>query len=109
MSLVPFALAFASETHWSEPVPVALYGVVMLAASGGFVCLRLAAGRRAGDALIFADQRAQAITTLVLACAFLAGSVVAFYAPRGALLLYALVPLVRVGQMLALGHAQARQ
>ena len=49
MSLVPFALAFASETHWSEPIPVALYGAVMLASSGGFVCLRLAAGRRAED------------------------------------------------------------
>lgn len=109
MSLVPFALAFASETHWSEPIPVALYGVVMLAASGGFVCLRLAAGRRAEDALILAEQRAQAITTLVLGCAFLAGSVVAFYVPRAALLLYALVPLVRVGQIFARGRAQARQ
>src|SRR5436190_18598207 len=34
MSLVPFAMAFAGEAHWTAPVPVALYGIVMFA-----VCL----------------------------------------------------------------------
>jgi len=105
MSLVPFALAFASETHWTEPVPVALYGVVMLAASGGFVWLRLAAGSHAQDAKVLSYQRVQATTTLVLGCAFLGGSISAFYEPRAALFLYALVPLFRVGQILARGRA----
>ena len=108
MSLVPFALAFASETHWTEPVPVALYGVVMLAASGGFTFFRLAIGRHARDAEVFADQRVQAITTLALACAFLAGSVAAFHAPLAALLLYALVPLFRIGQLVAGGPSARR-
>ena len=107
MSLVPFALAFASETHWTQPIPVALYGVVMLAASGGFVLLRLATGSHSQDAKVLAYQRVQATTTLVLGCAFLAGSAAAFYAPRAALFLYALVPLFRVGQIIARGHARA--
>jgi len=105
MSLVPFALAFASETHWTEPIPVALYGVVMLAASGGFVWLRLAAGSHAQDAKILAYQRVQATTTLVLGFAFLGGSISAFYEPRAALFLYALVPIFRVGQIFARGRA----
>ncbi|HMA87214.1 MAG TPA: TMEM175 family protein [Burkholderiales bacterium] len=107
MSLVPFALAFASETHWTQPIPVALYGVVMLAASGGFVWLRLAAGSHAQDAQVLAYQRVQATTTLVLGSAFLGGSVAAFYAPRAALFLYALVPLFRVGQIYSRGRAGA--
>jgi uncharacterized membrane protein len=107
MSLVPFALAFASETHWTEPVPVALYGVVMLAASGGFVWLRLATGSHAQDAKVLAYQRAQARTTLVLGLAFLGGSIVALYAPRAALFLYALVPLFRVGQIYGRSRAGA--
>jgi uncharacterized membrane protein len=108
MSLVPFALAFASETHWTEPVPVALYGVVMLAASGGFACFRVAIGRHAQDAKIYAEQRVQAMITLALGCAFLAGSAVAFRAPLAALLVYALVPLFRVGQMIV-GGVPARR
>ena len=107
MSLVPFALAFASETHWTEPIPVALYGVVMLAASGGFVWLRLAAGTHSRDAQVLAYQRAQARTTLVLGFAFLGGSIVALYAPRAALFLYALVPLFRVGQIYGRSRAGA--
>lgn len=97
MSLVPFAMAFASETHWTQAVPVALYGVVMFAASGGFVWLRLAAGSHSEDPADLARQRAGATTTLVLGGVFLAGSAVAFYEPRAALILYAAVPLFRIG------------
>ncbi|HVB47244.1 MAG TPA: TMEM175 family protein [Burkholderiales bacterium] len=106
MSLVPFALAFASETHWTEPIPVALYGMVMLAASGGFAWLRLAVGSHSQDAQVLSQQRVHATTTLVLGCVFFAGSVAAFYAPRAALFLYALVPLFRIGQMFVRGHAR---
>jgi uncharacterized membrane protein len=106
MSLVPFALAFASETHWTQPIPVALYGVVMLAASGGFVWLRLATGHHSQDAKVLADHRVQSRTTLVLGCAFLGGSVAAFYAPRTALFLYAAVPLFRIGQLVARSRAR---
>ena len=106
MSLVPFALAFASETHWTQPVPVALYGVVMLAASAGFVWLRLATGHHAQDAKVLADHRAQSTTTLALGLAFLGGSVAALYAPRAALFLYALVPLFRIAQMVARSRAR---
>lgn len=107
MSLVPFALAFASETHWTEAIPVALYGVVMLAASGGFAWLRLAAGGHSQDPADLAHQRVQAITTLVLGCVFLVGSAAAFYEPRAALVLYAAVPLFRIGQLFARGRARS--
>ena len=107
MSLVPFALAFASETHWTEAIPVALYGVVMLAASGGFAWLRLAAGSHSRDPADLAHQRVQAITTLVLGCVFLVGSAAAFYEPRAALVLYAAVPLFRIGQLFARGRARS--
>ena len=78
MSLVPFALAFASETHWTQPIPVTLYGVVMLAASRGFVWLRPATGHHSQDAKELADHRIQARATLVLGAAFLGGGAVAF-------------------------------
>jgi uncharacterized membrane protein len=96
MSLVPFSTAFASETHWTEAIPVALYGVVMLAASSGFAWFRLAAGSHAQDAAVLAHQRTQALTTLGVGSAFLIGSVAAFYEPRVALFLYAAVPVARV-------------
>ncbi len=104
MSLVPFATAFASETHWTEAVPVALYGVVMLTASGGFAWFRLATGSHAQDAAVLARQRAQALTTLGVGCAFLIGSVAAFYEPRVALFLYAAVPVIRVGYQYGFGR-----
>ena len=96
MSLVPFATAYAGEAHWTEPIPVACYGVVMLAASGGFAIFRLAAGHHANDAAVLAEQRLQARITLGVGCAFLIGSVAAFYEPRVALFLYAAVPVFRV-------------
>ena len=97
MSLVPFATAYAGETHWTEPVPVALYGVVMLAASVGFAGFRLAAGRHANNPAVLAQQRLQAAITLGVGCAFLIGTMAAFYEPRLAFLLYAAVPVFRVG------------
>ncbi len=97
MSLVPFATAYAGETHWTEPVPVAFYGLVMLAASGGFAWFRLAVGRHAQDPAVLARQRAEAFITLGVGGAFLVGSAAAFYEPRVALFLYAGVPIARVG------------
>ena len=97
MSLVPFATEFAGDGRWTAPVPVALYGVVMLAASVGFAWLRLAAGKHSQDPATLAHQRAQAAITLGLGAAFLIGSVAAFHEPRVALFLYAAVPIARVG------------
>ena len=44
LSLVPFATAFAGETHWTVAVPVALYGMVMALACLAFVGHGLSAG-----------------------------------------------------------------
>jgi uncharacterized membrane protein len=96
MSLVPFATAFAGETHWTATIPVALYGVVMFAASMGFVLFRLAVGRHSRDAAILARQRAEAATSAVVGALFLIGTAVAFAEPRVSLFLYAAVPLSRV-------------
>ena len=96
MSLVPFAMAFASETHWTEPVPVALYGVVMLAVCLGFVWFRLAAARHANKPAVRARQHLEAGITTAVCFAFLGGSIAAFYSPRAALFLYAGVPLGRL-------------
>ena len=96
MSLVPFATAFAGETGWTAPIPVALYGVIMLAASLGFAWFRLATGRHSQDPAMLARQRAEAAVTLGLGGAFLIGSLAAFFEPRVALFLYAAVPVLRV-------------
>ena len=46
VSLVPFATAYAGESHWTAPLPVIIYGLVMVAVSLAFVRLRFAASRR---------------------------------------------------------------
>jgi len=106
MSLVPFATEFAGEAHWTEPIPVALYGVVMLAASAGFVWFRLAAASHSRDPALVAHQRTQAAVTLAIGCTFLVGSLAAFYEPRLGLFLYAAVPLGRVINQYIRAHAR---
>ena len=101
MSLVPFAMAFAVESHWAAPIPVAFYGAVMVACSGGFAWFRLAAGKHSKDPAVLASQRREAGITLASACAFLVCGAVAFYSPRAAFLMYAAVPLYRIGHQYA--------
>jgi uncharacterized membrane protein len=96
MSLVPFATAFAGETHWTATIPVALYGVVMFAASAGFVWFRLAVGKHSKDPAVLARQRAESALTVIVGVSFLVGTAVAFVEPRVALFLYAAVPFSRV-------------
>ena len=95
MSLVPFALEFAAETHWTAPVPVAFYGVVMFLASLAFGWFRLAVGAHSGNAATIARQRSEALLTVTLGSAFLGGIAVALVLPRLSLFLYAAVPLAR--------------
>ena len=47
VSLIPFVTAFASESYWTAPLPVSLYGLVMVAVSLAFVRLRTSAKRHA--------------------------------------------------------------
>jgi uncharacterized membrane protein len=96
MSLVPFAMAFAAESHWTAPLPVAMYGVVMFFASLGFVALRLVTGRQSHDAAVHALQRRETVITLVLSGGFLFGAFVSYHQPSAALLMYAAVPISRL-------------
>ena len=104
MSLVPFATAFAGESHWTAPVPVALYGLVMLSTSLAFVAFRIATGRQSGDAKVLAHQRREARITLFVGATFLAGVAASPYEPRLALFLYAGVPLGRLAYRMSRGN-----
>jgi uncharacterized membrane protein len=95
MSLIPFATAFASESHWTEPVPVVIYGVVMASVSLAFAHLRRMAARSAGTAPLKAHHLVESRISLWMLVIFLLGSTAAWFAPRAGLLLYALIPLAR--------------
>src|ERR1051325_6382899 len=96
MSLVPFAMAFSAETHWNAPLPVALYGIVMLLVCLAFVWFRFAAARHADNVAEAARQRTEAGITLFFCSFFVGGSAAAFYMPRVSLFLYAAVPVLRL-------------
>jgi uncharacterized membrane protein len=92
VSLVRFATTFASESHWTAPVPLVLYGVVMIALSLAFVRLRVAASKCAEDERVAADRLAEVRISLLPATTSLIGSLCAFV-PRSALLRYAVTPV----------------
>ena len=93
MSLIPFATAFAGEEHWSSPLPVVLYGLVMLAATLTFGRLRLkistVSSEPAGSVQLHSDVR----RSYRLAFFFLAGSASALVYPRLGLLLFVAAPI----------------
>lgn len=91
-SLIPFATAFANESRWTEPVPVALYGLVMACVSAAFVNLRRVSRTLTAER---ADvQAAESRVSTVMGAAFILGAGGAWVVPRLALVCYALVPLV---------------
>src|SRR4051812_17219160 len=104
ISLVPFATAFAGESHWNEPVPVALYGLVMFSTSLAFVAFRVVTGRHSGDAAVLSRQWREARITLFVGALFLIGVVTAHYEPRVALFLYAGVPVGRLACRMSQGN-----
>lgn len=95
VSFIPFATSFASETHWLETFPVVLYGLLMALVSLAFVNLRHAASQGSNTPSKAAHHLAEMRVSQVLALTFVAGAIAAWSAPRWALILYALVPLVR--------------
>ena len=95
VSFIPFATAFASESHWTQPAGVVLYGLVMAAVSLTFVHLRQAASQSSPDSGVKAHHQAEKRVSLLLALTFLGGAGAAWFAPQSALFLYALVPLAR--------------
>ena len=94
-SFIPFATAYASESHWTEPLPVLVYGLLMAVVSLAFAHLRKVAGKSASAPEVQAHHLAEVGFSRVLAVTFLAGAVLAWFLPRSAIFLYALVPLGR--------------
>lgn len=94
-SLIPFVTAFASESYWTAPLPVSLYGLVMVAVSLAFVRLRTCAKRHARDEQAAAHHAAEARISLFFAGASLLGSICGWFVPKSALLLYAAAPMAR--------------
>jgi uncharacterized membrane protein len=97
-SFIPFVTAFASDAHWTEPVSVVTYGLLMALVSAAFAHLR----RVARFISPTGEQREQSASeirlTLLIGLAFLLGAGAAWFFPRWALLLYALAPLIRLFQ-----------
>ena len=94
MSLVPFALSFGSDYHWSQPLPAAFYGAVMV-----LVCLAFAALRQAvlrAEPALAAAERTQVRASVLMAGVYALGTAVAWFFPLAALPIYAAVPLSRV-------------
>jgi uncharacterized membrane protein len=95
VSLISFVTAFASESYWTAPLPVSLYGVLMVAVSLAFVRLRTTAKRHAHDEQDAAHHAAEARISLFFAAASLLGSICGWFIPKSALLLYAAAPITR--------------
>lgn len=93
-SLIPFATAFAGEAHWKSAVAVATYGLVMIAVNLAFSYLLMAARRCAPDVVAAARYRQEARTSCLFASLFLAGTLTVFFAPRLALVVFTLTPLL---------------
>lgn len=90
-SLIPFATAFGNDSHWTQPVPVALYGLVMTCVSVAFVNLRRVARPVTVERVDV--QAAETRVSALMGAAFLLGAGIAWRAPRLSLVCYALVPL----------------
>ncbi len=92
-SLIPFATAFAGEEHWSSPLPVVIYGLVMLAVSLTFGRLQARLSAHCGDSQAAARNSAGAARSYRLALLFLAGSGAAVVHPRLGLFLFVAIPV----------------
>jgi uncharacterized membrane protein len=95
VSLIPFVTAFASESYWTAPLPVSLYGLVMVAVSLAFVRLRTTAKCHAHNEQAVSHHTAEARISLIFAIASLLGAICGWFVPKSALVLYAAAPLVR--------------
>jgi uncharacterized membrane protein len=93
VSLVPFATAFAGEEHWSSPLPVVLYGLVMLAVSLTFARLRMKLSAHSTDPQASARSSRDAKHGYRLALLFLAGSASALAYPRLGIVFFVAIPI----------------
>lgn len=95
-SFIPFATAFASDAHWTQPVPVVLYGLLMAGVSLSFARLRQVALNCLAEAALRPRLADELRSSLFMALAFLVGAAVTWFAPRWGLVLYALAPAYRL-------------
>jgi uncharacterized membrane protein len=93
LSLIPFATAFAGEQHWSSPLAVVVYGLVMFLVSLSFAHLRARLSAQTTDSRAALQMKVDARRSYRLALLFLAGSAAATARPRLGLLLFVTIPI----------------
>jgi uncharacterized membrane protein len=93
-SLIPFATAFAGEEHWSSPIPVVLYGLIMAAVSVTLCRLRTRLASHVLNPELAEQALAQAKHSKRLALLFIAGALAALARPRLGLIVFVAIPLV---------------
>jgi uncharacterized membrane protein len=92
-SLIPFATAFAGEDHWSSPLPVTLYGIVMASVSLTLGRLLARVAKRASSPDAGAQGRSEARRSYRSAGFFLAASLAALTHPRLGLAVLVAIPI----------------
>jgi len=93
LSLVPFATNWIGETHFA-PIPVATYGVLLLAAAIAFDILSRLLVRHHGRESLLAQAIGKRWKETASIALYIAGIASAFVAPTAALTLYTLVAIV---------------
>lgn len=93
-SLIPFATAYAGDSHWQSPLASSLYGLVMAAVSLAFRRLRGHAAALATDEPARRRLQRDAALSGKLALLFIVAAAVGPIRPQAALLLFAVIPVV---------------
>jgi len=97
LSWVPFATAYAGESRWLAPLPVAFYGAIMVLGALALYSVRTAALRQlAADAAFRGVLAGEIRSGLVLALAFAIATVISWFVPMLGLVLYIAIPAVRI-------------
>ncbi len=92
LSMVPFVTAWMGEHHF-EPVPTALYGIVLICAAAAYTILQRALIKEQGPGSRLASAIGPDRKGLVSLAIYLIALPIAFYRPWISDLLYALVAL----------------
>jgi uncharacterized membrane protein len=93
LSLVPFVTAWMGQTHYA-PLPVALYGVVLLAAAIAYTILTRALVALHGKQSVLASALGRDVKGYVSLALYVVALAVAFVAPLVACSIYVLVAVI---------------
>jgi len=97
LSWVPFATAYAGESRWLAPLPVAFCGATMVVGALALYIVRTAALRQLpADAAFRTVLMREIRSGLFLGLAFAIATVISWFVPILGLLLYIAIPIVRI-------------